>query len=269
MPRITDDIIYRTDPFTGKIYENASELSNAYNLPPAVYRRRVHDGWSIKEALSIPNGARNNTRKRFVDHMGNEFTSIKEACKAWNISIWTYNHYKDKMSFEQIVKHIHENESTMPKTDHLGNVFDTFKDMCEHYGFKHPSCIRHRIEQGMDLKTALTTPSTDHNKTETDHLGNTYESITAMCAAYNIDPSDYFKAKRTGYSTAECLGVMPKINYKIANLIVDEHLKILHTVYSTNIVRGDFFICEYDKQETIMSRKAIVKYYQKYILKII
>jgi hypothetical protein len=47
------------DPTDGTRYAHWSEMAKAHGILPRTYRRRVEEaGWSIKEALTVPVGAR-------------------------------------------------------------------------------------------------------------------------------------------------------------------------------------------------------------------
>jgi hypothetical protein len=47
------------DPTDGTRYQHWSEMAKAHGILPRTYRRRVEEaGWSIKEALTVPVGAR-------------------------------------------------------------------------------------------------------------------------------------------------------------------------------------------------------------------
>lgn len=46
------------DPTDGTRYPHWSEMAKAHGILPRTYRRRVEVGWSIKEALTVPVGAR-------------------------------------------------------------------------------------------------------------------------------------------------------------------------------------------------------------------
>ena len=46
------------DPTDGTRYQHWSEMAAAHGILPRTYRRRVEVGWSIKEALTVPVGAR-------------------------------------------------------------------------------------------------------------------------------------------------------------------------------------------------------------------
>lgn len=79
---------------------------------------------------------------------------------------------------------------TKPIQDHLGNHFSSKVDMCAHYNITVPS-FDSRIHRGWNLEMALTKPKgyRPNGKTYKDHLGNTFESLSAMARHWNIPES--------------------------------------------------------------------------------
>ena len=80
-------------------------------------------------------------------------------------------------------------------TDHKGNVFESESALCRFYHLPLTT-FKNRILRGWTLEEALTTDITKHTRKHPkkkyyDHLGNSYESITAMCNAYNIPRQVY------------------------------------------------------------------------------
>lgn len=86
--------------------------------------------------------------------------------------------------------------------DHLGNEFASVRDMCRHYGISE-STFGNRRNRGWTVEQALTVKTEGNTRkvkpkgrTWKDHLGNEYESIPAMCAAYGITDKIYQSRRR-------------------------------------------------------------------------
>lgn len=60
--------------------------------------------------------------------------------------------------------------------DHLGNEFKNFSVMCKHYGH-FSTTITYRMEHGMSLEQALTTPSRE----KVVYNGKTFKNIRDLC----------------------------------------------------------------------------------------
>ena len=91
-----------------------------------------------------------------------------------------------------------------PCTDHLGNTFPSITAMCKHYHILQSSLYK-RIETGLSLEEALTTPVQKTNISCTDHLGNTFPSINAMCKHYHITKQIFKYRIQTGWSLKDAL----------------------------------------------------------------
>ena len=75
--------------------------------------------------------------------------------------------------------------------DHKGQRFPTIRHMCDHYGISE-TVFHDRKNAGWDLERTLTTEAKRSPAKEvTDHLGNKYPSINAMCREYGILPRTY------------------------------------------------------------------------------
>ena len=111
--------------------------------------------------------------KKFKDHKGRGFSSIREMCKAYGVSIRTF---LERTALGEPLKFILEKlkdigELNAIKTkDHLGNEFPSKAAMCRHYGIS-PSTLSGRLKRGMTLAEALLTPketkSTRNKKVDT------------------------------------------------------------------------------------------------------
>ncbi len=121
--------------------------------------------------------------------------------------------------------------------DHLGNRFPSKKALCRAYGVNYMVFIN-RIENGMDLKTALSksritkhgiiddpeldpsklpkekakeaavkTGRKEHKGREcVDHLGNRFISITAMCKHHGVSLTSFRHRLKRGWSLEAALG---------------------------------------------------------------
>lgn len=129
-------------------------------------------------------------KKKCIDHLGNEYESIIDMCRAYGISRNTYD-IKKKMglSFSEILA-AESSGKAVECTDHRGNKYKSISEMCSAYNI-NASTYSSRRDNGYNIKEALTMP-VNHRKakaeeaveTVKDHLGNEYRSIHDMCTAY-------------------------------------------------------------------------------------
>lgn len=87
--------------------------------------------------------------------------------------------------------------------DHESNEFRSASAMARHWGLTY-SAFSGRMENGMDLKTALETPMRG-NKTWEDHLGKPHASARAMAEAWGITQSALYCRLKAGKSMEEAL----------------------------------------------------------------
>ena len=159
---LTEPVCNRTkpckDPF-GNAFLSIRQMCEQYDISYYVYYRRIKDGWSQLDALTIAPGKRYLSRYIY-DHKGNRFESETKLCQ----------HHKIKLNrFNYLVKHGDPSEiatfkcinnirrAIVPTTDHLGQSFRSFAELCQHW--KRPKeTVRQRLIKGMSLKEALETP---------------------------------------------------------------------------------------------------------------
>ena len=60
-----------------------------YGIDSSNFRSRLRKKWSLEKALTTPIKESKNGKK-YYDHLGNEYSSLKSMCKAWNIQVHNY-----------------------------------------------------------------------------------------------------------------------------------------------------------------------------------
>jgi len=140
-----------------------------------------------------------------IDHLGKEYKSIEEMCKAYHIHPSTYKfRISSGMNIEKaLTAPINANTCV----DHLGNTFQSERKMCQFYNV-NIATYRTRINNGLSVKDALTLEIRKHSDKGNicyDHLGNEYRSYNAMAKAYKIAPSVLRDRIKRGLSIEEAL----------------------------------------------------------------
>lgn len=110
--------------------------------------------------MNITTPRRNGRAQACEDHLGNQFSSIKEMCAHWNISTKNYlNRRRTGWSLKKILTTpiAPAAKRGIPCTDHTGREFKSQRAMCKHYKIT-PAAFRRRIVDGWSLKRALVTP---------------------------------------------------------------------------------------------------------------
>ena len=209
----------------GNEYKSTQEMCKKYNIDRNTYRNRIKRGWSIEEALTKPTSSL--SASKIQDHLGNEYNSLTEMCKAYKIRINTFRSRIERGSSIKDALTMPVASSTSKIQDHLGNEYRSIKEMCKKYHIAD-STYRDRINNGWSVEEALTINiikkpkkeyitccNNDHkslnksiskeNHLIQDHLGNTYKSIKEMCRKYNIDYNVYDLRIKNGWDLEKAL----------------------------------------------------------------
>lgn len=209
----------------GNEYPSQKDMCEAYGVDIGTFRSRIKHGASIEEALTTPLGGIRGVPH--TDHLGNVYPSKKAMCEAYGLSPKALDsRIKAKWSLEDALT-IPVNVIKTPQRavcfDHLGNEYPSKTALCRAYNIERAT-FNHRLENGLSLEEALTTPVTNKSGyTCKDHLGNEYDSIEAMCYAYDIEQCTYSSRIKRGMSVEEALTTPSKV-------IIKDHLG---TVYLT------------------------------------
>lgn len=263
----------------GNTFDSIRQLCEFWDIPRRTFLRRLNVTQSPQKAIEYClNNKRPTRSKKSKDHLGNEFESISDMCKYYNITPSAYkDRQRKKWSLEQTLTTPLSEKKTYK--DHLGNIFETQKELCEHYNIT-PSMYHTRLSNGYTLEQTLLNTEHQSYKPTQDHLGNTYPSTTDMCDAYKISIHTFNKRLKYHYTLEEALtkpiikhqrnkhddtignifdsvkdmckhyNVSIQYYYKMQqhNYSMIESLKIIPTIHpkmkpNTNIVNNLFTIC--------------------------
>jgi hypothetical protein len=208
----------------GKVFKSIKEMCEHHGVSYQTYINRIRLGWSIEKALSsekrdIEYGG---AGVKSCDHLGVEYGSISEMCRAYGISKSCYDHrVKVGMSVEQaLTTKVGE---AVKIVDHLGNEYKSVLDMCEKYGITK-STYFDRKKRGYTLKEALTKKTTYSRPKEVlDHKGVKFESLYEMCNAYGVGWSVYISRIKKGWDKERALTTEVK-HSKFLGRRVEDHL---------------------------------------------
>lgn len=186
----------------GNSYDSILEMCRAYNISDGVYRYRIKNGCSVRQALTAP---LSDYKYRLdpVDHLGNTFESVIAMCNHYGITAQVFTRRIEiGWSIERALTAPIRSHSKIIK-DHKGQEFNSIESMCNHYGI-HKEAFNHRITHGWTLKDALEV-EVRRNTGVYDHLGHRYESIDAMCKQYEIKASTFRSRIHRGWDVERAL----------------------------------------------------------------
>ena len=150
------------------------------------------------------------------DHLDNEYKSVSAMCAAYRIPISTFNGriqrgwtLKDALTIPTEkpgpkVKH------RKPIPDHKGRVWPSVGAMCEYWKIPEKVYWSRKRLLKWPLEKILTTPVKDPTDAAnavsvTDHLGQEFKSISAMCRHWKIGLSTYRERRKRGWSIERAL----------------------------------------------------------------
>lgn len=249
----------------GTQFDSISEMCRFYKLNPKTYRRRLKEGYDLKEFLPINSPYHNlsiitgGPKGIVIDHTGKEFKSQNEMCAYYGIDRRTFqSRLRRGYSLKDaLLSNIKARESSMRDlnggkiVDPEGREFISFKAMCAYHKVNY-SVFKSRFrDRGYSLVDALS-PTSTIATSSFDHLGNEYSNNREMAQAYNISvklfEKRYYEYKWSieealtlprnmyigEYRVAECL---KKLNVKFYH---DCSIKTIFKVLHVNINWNDF-----------------------------
>ena len=195
----------------GKEYNSVKEMCDAWGVSYDIFYTRRKRGYSLESSLlkkEDHNKKGNNLsysrlKTPCVDHLGKEYSSIKEMCDVWGVLPATfYIRKKNGHSIEECLTGVPKNvKVARVYLDHKGLEYSSLEDLCNTYNVT-VSMYRKRKYAGWDLEKILTTPVT---KEVRDHEGNVFNTVNEMCVYWNTDYMVYYRLKNSGHTLEECL----------------------------------------------------------------
>lgn len=190
-------------------YSSIDEMCRTYNISDSTYQGRLAHGYTQEEALTLTTEEIKN--RKVKDHLGNEYPSIRAMCDHYGMtSARFFGRRKLGWPLEKILTApdaiVYPDTSKIVK-DHLGNEFPSENEMCKFWGIAR-STYRLHIREGWSIERALTTKKKNIKicKTpQTDHLGQKFPSLSAMCQHWNISRTLYSSRIKQGWSIEKAL----------------------------------------------------------------
>lgn len=191
----------------GNKFASISAMARYWRISPSTLQRRLTDmQLPVKEALTLTEAECKALQNQCFDHLGNKYPSKNAMCNAYHIDRQIFFGRQalgwslERCLTEPIVKQARNSKEI---EDHLGNKFASKSDLCKFWGIKR-STFNARQKQNWSMERTLTTPCKSINVEKqpwNDHLGNHYDSLNALCTAYNIQratfTSRYYEHKWT------------------------------------------------------------------------
>ena len=294
----------------GNTFTSIQEMADYWHIPDSTLSARLQK-MPIKDALTLT--TKELRGKTVTDHTGRTFPSVTAMCKAWGITTALYyGRLKCGYSIEDALTLPIAEKPKNSKTiiDHEGNEFSSVSDLCEYWKIGR-STFNARIKNGWSQKDALTTPCAKINSMKkqewTDHLGNKYESLNAMCKAHGITHHTFrTRLTKLGWSLEDALNPNITINnnettdpfgntfptardmynyYNITESIykyrtqksnmtifeaitkIPKNKKLTDHITIKKLIEYPYYSVSIDGKEDIWTFNQIIMYYHQYIMK--
>lgn len=170
------------------------------------------------------------------DHLGKEHPSGRDMCAAWGIHPSTFSGRLDRgWTLEQALTVPARgngpkvnSRSKDPIKDHLGREFVSIGAMCRHWGLSEKVYWSRKRICKWPLEKILTTPVRERDDTAnavavSDHLGQPFRSISAMCRHWKIGLSTYRERRKRGWDVGRAL-TGEEIRIKTDAVACEDHL---------------------------------------------
>lgn len=143
----------------GNTFSSFVAMCKFYNMIEHTVRRRLREGWTLKEALTT--STHNQVCgiiEEVYDHNGYCYESKTAMCAHYGINVRTYSTRVNsaKMSVKDaLTRPVNMQYHGKKCIDHLGNEYPSLLAMCRHYGI-HRMKYKNRIKLGWSQEDALT-----------------------------------------------------------------------------------------------------------------
>jgi hypothetical protein len=198
----------------GQNFKTKKEMCGYWGVSYNVYYKRRATGWKLDEALTTPVKAKVKNSFVTVDHLGNEFKTVKEMCNYWGISLKSYSRRRcvNGLSLEEALT-MRRGVGRSSVTDHKGVTYALKRDMAAAYGL-HISTLMARLARGWSVERALTENVKEHSNAYNGSGiegavvcpdGIKYKDVVAMCKHYGVSTQTFNNRRKRGLSVEQSL----------------------------------------------------------------
>lgn len=138
----------------GNEFESIRGMCRRWGVSVPVYASRLKRGFDLETALTSKRASV--VGVKYTDHLGVEYESKAEMCRAWGITLSAYDSRNSRgLSIEEILTTKKKPSRCVESKDHLGNVYQSRAEMCRAYGVRYTVYLA-RKAAGWSLESCLT-----------------------------------------------------------------------------------------------------------------
>lgn len=194
--------------YKGMFFTSTEEIAKKFKINPQTLRARLHQGFSLKEAIETPLNQRKNGRFP-IECKGIIFYSMEELSKHFKISTATLaRRMKTGLSLVEAVE-MEKWKRTKKKYVYKDETFSSIEEVCKRfnisrnafcYGMSKGASFAEIIERSFEDKKR---PYVSNEQFE--YEGVIYASKRHMCSVFNIDYNAFMKRLSRGWTIKKAL----------------------------------------------------------------
>lgn len=182
----------------GNKFITVTAMTEHWNICSSTFYSRMSDGWSLRDALETQPAGYTAKGSNIVV-FGECYDTYNDIDKAYGYSLGTaHTHKSDLEGWLLRARRFYVDDTLYRTITSLSLAYNISED-----------CLLKRLQRGWSLSDTVHTPVARAKGRPlepcTDHLGNEYESVTAMTRHYNISESAYRRRRKIGYSLEKAL----------------------------------------------------------------
>lgn len=178
----------------GNAFDSVDAMCARWDITKEQYMVNIRNGLDVGPALTSVTGIPSRPR----DHLGNEYASINEMCRAYGTN---KSALRSRIELGWTLRQILENPGRIrhgkPCTDGNGNRFETETEMRGLYGVSYATYSHRMRNMGLTPDEAVSAENL-HVRPCRDHLGNGFRCTADMLAWWNSSNGIYASREDAG-----------------------------------------------------------------------
>ena len=196
----------------GKTFKYIVEAAEYYNINYGVIYRRLENGWSIEDGVSIP--VKEGVVGKTITVGNNEFVSISEAARYYNLDNGKiYYRLKNGWTIDEAFELVKKEKATIKPIIVEGVSYKSITEACKHYNLD-PKRIIYRLNNGWSVEEAFGFVEKEKivEPITITVEGRTYNSIAEACKHYNLRSGKVYGRINRGWSIEEAFELVKRDN---------------------------------------------------------
>lgn len=246
----------RTIEFNGKIYSNAIEFCEEFNLTYWKFIAFRKEGYSLKEIIQLASKGDivevvEKPKMNGIDSNGVHYNSIKAFLDRTGISQATYYYAKNRGITADNMETLYGKSAFMGSVEFRGKYYKTIRNLCEDYNCEYRTFMdNYRSSESIEdsICASSSTYECKHSKDVITRplvmLGKSFDSVLQFAKTYQLKYMPTLRMYLEGYSVSAILDRNEYIKYglkvKYMSMNFDGFESCDCDTYNYNIAVEDF-----------------------------